>query len=96
MSDGIVVNSIDVKEVGERIDVDHILGQVMCPFEHLGTDVGKERCAFPTPQYHDFIWMMLVEEESHRCSGPDGLVSDFMGMETENIESAKECTSGTK
>jgi len=51
-----VGGSGDVVEGGveEGVEVDHVGGHVVCPFEDLGSDVSQEGVGGPAAENHDF------------------------------------------
>jgi hypothetical protein len=40
--------------IKERVEVDHVAGPVVCPFENLWPDVYEERVRGPWAEDHDF------------------------------------------
>ena len=54
-----------MRSVEERVEMDHVARHVICPFEHLGSDVDKECIRRPTAEDHDFSGGVVHEEEGH-------------------------------
>ena len=54
--------------VKERVEVDHVAGHVVRPFEDLRPDVDKERVRRPSAEDHNFCWGVVHEEEGHSGS----------------------------
>jgi hypothetical protein len=70
--------------------VDHVPGHVVCPFEHLRSDVDKECIRGPSSKDHYFCRGMVHQEERHCCSGSDGSVPNFVRVKAERSKTPEE------
>ena len=51
--------------VKERVEVDHVAGHVVRPFEDLRPNVDQECIGGPSAEDHNFCWGVVHEKESH-------------------------------
>ena len=82
--------------IKEGIEGYHIVGHVVCPFQHLGADVDEEGVGTPASQDHDFGGRVVFEEKGHRCPGANGAVADFRSFESKGLLATEQGARGSE
>ena len=70
-------------DIEEGVNCDHFAAHVVGQFEYLRSDVDKERVGGPATENHDLGSRDVIDEERHRCTRADRLVSDLEGIKSE-------------
>ncbi len=89
-------DKISMGSVEERAEVDHVPGDVVCPFEHLRSNVDEERVGRSATKDHNLGGGGVGQEECHGGSGADGLVTNFVWFKAECRFAAKDGAGGAQ
>jgi hypothetical protein len=76
--------------------VNHFFAHIIGPLKDLWADVHQEGVRRPTTENHDFCGRDVLKEEGHSGPGPDGSISEFVGVETEGGFAAARRASGAE
>ena len=91
-----MIGLVIVGEVQKLIHLDHVSRHVVCPFEHLWTNVIEEGIGRPSTHNHDFCGRVIHQEQGHRCPRANRLVTNFVRIKSEDILPTKDRASSSE
>jgi hypothetical protein len=81
---------IEVADVKEGVETDHVHGHGIGPFEDLGVDINKEGIRGPASEDHNISRAVDHQEERHGGAGVNRVVPDLVRMKSEGCLAAIE------